>query len=250
MIDGRDLARVALLVRQRALHVEPVHRVAVHAEIDATGGRLHQARDAPTESGFPATALTDKTDRLAAVDVEADPVDRLYVSCHPLEDTLPDREVPCEVAHADDVGLGRGGPCGEFGFQSRAHRCAPGFGIAAASTSNSSAVLVEEARRHAVWSVQTKLWIHAFAHRRGMRAAPANRQAASGSTSSGTVPSIATRCPRACFGDGSAPTSPRVYGCIGCSKTWSAGPTSATRPPYMTATRWLIRRTSDRSWLM
>ena len=52
---------------------------------------------------------------------------------------------------------------------------------------------------------------------------PAKRQPGSGSMSSGTVPSIATSCPRRCAGDGMAPTRPRVYGCSGVCEDLGGG---------------------------
>src|SRR6185503_9018398 len=47
--------------------------------------------------------------------------------------------------------------------------------------------------------------------------------------------------------DGREPSNARVYGCSGRVKICAAGPSSTTRPRYITSTRLLIYRTTFRS---
>ncbi len=50
-------------------------------------------------------------------------------------------------------------------------------------------------------------------------------------------------------GDGTAASSPRVYGCSGSPNTLAVGPISMIRPAYMTATSVTSPPTTARSWL-
>lgn len=50
-------------------------------------------------------------------------------------------------------------------------------------------------------------------------------------------------------GEGTAPISPRVYGCKGSANNRSVGPSSMMRPAYMTATSDASPLTTARSWL-
>ena len=50
-------------------------------------------------------------------------------------------------------------------------------------------------------------------------------------------------------GDGTAASSPRVYGCNGSPNTFAVGPISTMRPAYMTATSATSPPTTARSWL-
>ena len=59
------------------------------------------------------------------------------------------------------------------------------------------------------------------------------------------VASSLRRCPTT----GSAPSSPRVYGCCGRAYSSSTGACSTTSPEYMTTTRSAMPATTPRSWL-
>ena len=80
------------------------------------------------------------------------------------------------------------------------------------------------------------------------------RSAARRSSRSACGP-VGARCPgsrsSACSPDisGIASTSRRVYGCADCRKSVPVGPSSTSRPPYMTATRSASVATTARSWL-
>ena len=49
---------------------------------------------------------------------------------------------------------------------------------------------------------------------------------------------------------GKAAARARVYGCLALKKTSSAGPSSTTRPAYITASRSQTAVSTDRSWVM
>ena len=64
----------------------------------------------------------------------------------------------------------------------------------------------------------------------------------------GGWPSIPVSTSARC-GDGTAASSPRVYGCSGSPNTLAVGPISTIRPAYMTATSATSPPTTARSWL-
>jgi hypothetical protein len=62
-------------------------------ELDGPSGRFHQTEDRPAERGLSAPRLSYEPERLSPVDFEIDPVDRLDVADHPLEEATPDGKV-------------------------------------------------------------------------------------------------------------------------------------------------------------
>jgi hypothetical protein len=120
---GNDVAhfhaRVERAVRVLEDHLHaPAQRdqlAALHAvdvlavEQDLAGSRPFEPQDAASGRGLAAAALTNQPQRLAALDVEIDAVDRLHVAdlaCQ--HDALGDREVHGKAAHLEKRPFGCG----------------------------------------------------------------------------------------------------------------------------------------------
>ena len=78
----------------------------------------------------------------------------------------------------------------------------------------------------------------------------ANRQPGGGSRRSGGEPGMTSSVRRSAWMFGKAASSFCVYGWRGRVKTSATGPSSATRPAYMTITRSHVSAMTDRSWVM
>ena len=71
-------------------------------EPDRARRRLDQAEQEPAHGRLPAAGFADEPERLAAADLEVDPVHGLHEPDRALEDPAPDREVLDEVADLDE----------------------------------------------------------------------------------------------------------------------------------------------------
>ena len=77
-----------------------------------------------------------------------------------------------------------------------------------------------------------------------------NRQPAGGSRRSGGWPGMVSRPRRSAWMLGNAPRSLAVYGWRGALKIRRTGPSSATRPAYITSVRSQVSAMTERSWVI
>src|SRR5215210_1937815 len=236
-----ERAQLALVERRDVLAVEG----------DPSGGRLVQAEDCAADGRLPAARLAHEPERLAALDVERDAVDRLDVADVPVEDEPAlDREPDLDVVERDQ---------GAVSAPLRGHA---GFavvpGVFAVLPHLATAASRDFCHSSAGTGLkQATLWPGSICSSGGTswrdcstskRHRGANGQACGAYSMSRGAPSIGWSAVfRAASRRGTLWSRPSVYGWRGRAKTCSALPVSMNMPAYITLTRSHMPATTPRS---
>ena len=248
------LARVERRVRvlEDHLHLAPERpqlaprerRDVGAVEADRAARRLVQPHEQPAERRLPAARLADDAERLAAPDLERDAVDRVD-----------------ELAVPRRTEVERTGKCLTRSTASRSTGAAP-FPVmrspapARRRATPPAAPAAPQGRdgRRPRWpgaDALEQLRPGRAAARSGAGSAARTGSPRRGARSDGGAPGIAaSRRTRGRSTRGIEPSSPQVYGCCGSRKIADFGPSSTTRPAYITTMRSASSATTPMSWVM